>query len=51
MKFYYAVVIDAEDRQAADQVMRERLDPDEDYGFEYQLWWGPLVRREDLGVS
>jgi hypothetical protein len=35
--FFYAVAIEAETQEQADQVMNERLDPDEDYGFEYKI--------------
>jgi hypothetical protein len=41
MTFTYTVVIGSDTQEQADQVMGERLGPDEDYGFEYQiLGWG-----------
>lgn len=36
-EFVYTVVVSAENQEEANQVMRERLDHDEDYGFEYSL--------------
>ena len=34
-EFVYTVVVSAENQEEANQVMRERLDHDEDYGFNY----------------
>ena len=36
-EFVYTVVVSAEKQEEANQVMRERLDHDEDYGFKYTL--------------
>jgi len=36
-EFVYTVVISAENKKQAEQVLRERLDHDEDYGFKYTL--------------
>lgn len=44
-KFYYTVSVDIPDdhknnpQNLADQVMAERLDHDEDYGFDYTIEW------------
>lgn len=35
----YVVTVWAESREQADQVMTERIGPDEDYGFEYRIDW------------
>lgn len=35
--FEYVVHVDAATREQADQVMAERLNPDEDYGFPYAV--------------
>lgn len=37
--FRYWVTVDAATQEEADQVMSERLNPDEDYGFDYTLGW------------
>lgn len=39
MKFFYVVSVESETHEQADQVMSERLGPDEDYGFPYSLDW------------
>ena len=36
-EFVYTIVISAENKEEAEQVLRERLDHDEDYGFNYTL--------------
>jgi len=36
-EFIYTVVVDAENKEQADKVMRERLDYDEDYGETYKI--------------
>lgn len=36
-EFVYTVVVSADNKEQAEQVMRERLDHDEDYGFDYTL--------------
>jgi hypothetical protein len=47
-EYGYHVVVTTDSPQHADTVMNERLNYDEDYGFEYQLGnWG----RDDLGVN
>jgi hypothetical protein len=33
----YIVTVEAETKEQADQVMAERLNPDEDYGFPYEV--------------
>lgn len=37
--FEFTVTVRARNLPDAVSVMRERLDPDEDYGFEYQIEW------------
>lgn len=37
MRFVYTTVVDCATRDEADQVMAERLGPDEDYGFTYTV--------------
>lgn len=39
MKFEYTVAVECASRAEADQVMEDRLRPDEDYGFLYTLGW------------
>lgn len=46
MKFMYLVAIDTESRAQADQVMSERLGPDEDYGFGYTVTYSHLGQTE-----
>ena len=36
-EFVYTVVVSADNKEQAEKVMRERLDHDEDYGFNYTL--------------
>ena len=36
-EFVYTVVVSADNKEQAEQVMRERLDHDEDNGFDYTL--------------
>ena len=40
MRFYFDVCVDTDTQEHAEQVMCERLGPDEDYGFDYQVDWG-----------
>lgn len=46
--FYYLTFVTAESQEQADQVMAERLQPDEDYGFDYAVdyvkYEGEVVR-------
>lgn len=37
--FKFLVEVDAEDKEQAERVMSERLNPDEDYGFDYGIKW------------
>ena len=37
--FTYTVTVTAATKADADQVMAERIGPDEDYGFDYQIGW------------
>ena len=39
MKYKFNVEVDCETIDEAHQVMAERLDPDEDYGFKYRVDW------------
>ena len=36
---FYIVTVTCETQEEADQVMVERIGPDEDYGFEYSIDW------------
>jgi hypothetical protein len=36
-KFTYTVEVHAENKEQADQVIRERIDHYEDYGFDYRV--------------
>ena len=36
-KFIYTVAVHAENKEQADQVIRERIDHDEDYSFAYRV--------------
>lgn len=38
-KFHYTVTIEAATQEQAVQVMCERIEPDENYGFDYTIWW------------
>lgn len=38
--FHFLVTVTAETREEAEQVMAERINPDEDYGFDYTIDWG-----------
>lgn len=40
MRFQFVVTVDAETEHQAEIVMRERLDCDEEYGFDYEIEWG-----------
>ena len=35
--YRFMVVVDCENREQAEQVMRERMGHDEDYGFDYAI--------------
>jgi hypothetical protein len=35
----YTVTVSGCTQEQADQVMVERIEPDEDYGFEYRIEW------------
>jgi hypothetical protein len=37
--FRFLVIIEAETREEAEQVMAERIGYDEDYGFPYKIDW------------
>lgn len=37
--YTYTVEVTADSAQQADQVMAERLEPNEDYGFDYTIRW------------
>ena len=37
IKFTYTVEIYAENKEQADQVIRERINHDDDYGFDYEV--------------
>jgi len=37
--FEFKVSVTAETREQAEQVMAERINHDEDYGFDYQIGW------------
>lgn len=37
--YFYIVTVTCETSEEADQVMAERIGPDEDYGFEYSVDW------------
>ena len=39
MNVRYLVTVEAETVEQANQVINERLAPDEDYGFEYTVEW------------
>ena len=47
-KFMVPVYIECETPEQADQVAAERLGHDEDYGFEYTVWYGEVTNTEDL---
>jgi hypothetical protein len=36
---YYVITVHAPDEEKADEVIANRLGPDEDYGFDYTLEW------------
>jgi stress response protein YsnF len=38
-KHTFTVTVDGCTLTEAEQVMAERIDPDEDYGFDYRIWW------------
>lgn len=38
--FHYLVSVEADSEAQAEQVMAERISPDEDYGFDYSIDWG-----------
>ena len=38
--FRYLVTVEAETAEQAEQVMTERINVDEDYGFDYTIDWG-----------
>ena len=40
--FEFKVVVTAGSREEAEQVMAERINHDEDYGFEYMIGWEVL---------
>ena len=53
-EFTYTVVVSAETKEQADQVIRERLDhpdKDENYGFDYRLLIKDFIRESDLPFS
>lgn len=35
--FHFTVIVTAETREQAEQVLRERIEHDEDYGFDYSI--------------
>ena len=37
--YRYTVIVECDTDAQADQVMRERIGPDEDYGFDYLIDW------------
>jgi hypothetical protein len=40
MKTYrFMVWVEADSAEQAEQVMAERINPDEDYGFDYTIGW------------
>jgi len=39
-RFHYGVTVVCETWEQAEQVMAERLGPDEDYGFDYTVSYG-----------
>lgn len=41
-RFTFQVTIEADTLEEAKQVMAERIDYDEDYGFEYRISWERL---------
>jgi hypothetical protein len=38
--FHFLVTVETDTVEHAEQVMAERINPDEDYGFEYTVDWG-----------
>lgn len=38
-KHTFTVTVDGCTLTEAEQVMAERIDPDENYGFDYRIWW------------
>jgi hypothetical protein len=44
--FQYVVTVECETQEQADQVMAERLTPEEDYGFTYEVGY---EKAEDKG--
>ena len=38
--YRYVVTVECDSQEHADQVVSERIDHDEDYGFDYSLDWG-----------
>ena len=49
--FTYTVRVESETVEQADQVMAERLDHDEDYGFDYTLLDHERIDRGDIAVG
>lgn len=37
--YYYIVTVTCDSSEEADQVMAERISPNEDYGFDYSIDW------------
>lgn len=40
-EFRYVVVIECETKEQSEQVISERINHDEDYGFDYRVWIRP----------
>lgn len=47
-EYIYIVTVTAETQEHANQVMAERIEPDEDYGFDYIIEW--RHQDENLGA-
>ena len=47
-EYSYIVTVFAETQDQANQVICERIDPDEDYGFDYIIEW--RHEDEDMGT-
>lgn len=53
MRIRYEVIVETTSKSAADRVMAERLDGEEDYGFPYEVSWSyrELVQSAEAEVS